>query len=124
MDLLFQVVLRLRKIRSYLLHTAQLNTTAVKNFVRSGEVCLHLFSALLNLSDVLAHLLLVDCIVGLLLLLHAFPSINRPIQLDRSFLILTKTFNLITESIHIQASCLLSLCAVQCCEYLMHTQLF
>jgi hypothetical protein len=93
--------LGLCKVSSYLFYTAELNAAAVKNLVSSGEVHLHLLSTLLDLGDVLAHLLLVDGIVGFLLPLHAFSSINRSVQLDRTFLVLAQALNLISKSIHV-----------------------
>ena len=71
-----------------MLHTAELNAATVKNLVSGCEVGLDLLTALFDLSNVFANFLLVDGIVDLLLLLHAFSSIYRPVQLNRPLLVL------------------------------------
>jgi hypothetical protein len=76
MNLLLELVLRFSEICSHLLDTAQLNTTAIENFVICCKISLSLLTPLFNLSDVLAHLLLVNGVVGLLLLLHTFSTTN------------------------------------------------
>ncbi len=60
----------------------------MQNFVWGCEVSLHLLSALLYLSDVLAQLLLVYFVVRLLFLPHAFPSADRGVKFDCAFLLL------------------------------------
>jgi len=75
------------EVRSDLLHTAELNAATVKNLVSGCEVGLDLLTALFDLSNVFANFLLVDGIVDLLLLLHAFSSIYRPVQLNRPLLV-------------------------------------
>jgi hypothetical protein len=70
-----------------LLHTAELNAATVKNLVSGCEVGLDLLTALLDLSNVFANFLLVDGIVDLLLLLHTFSGIYRPVQLNRPLLV-------------------------------------